>query len=181
MAPVAGWSSILHRWPTWAAIALAVPISLDLSGGTDLAPAVAASALIYLGAATVRKRSAVWAVFPAAVLVIFAAEAGGVDPTWALIGVSVPLVSYGLWSGTRRANPGLPYQVIAMAVFGATAAVALGAGDDVGALLVAAGLVGHAAWDVYHHRADKVVTRSYAELCFVLDACLAVVVVAVTF
>jgi hypothetical protein len=41
-------------------------------------------------------------------------------------------------------------------------------------------LIGHAAWDAYHHRANKVVVRSFAELCFVLDTLVAVVIVIAT-
>jgi hypothetical protein len=46
--------------------------------------------------------------------------------------------------------------------------------------LVAAGLLGHAAWDAYHHRTDRVVVRSLAEFCLVLDTALAVAIVSVT-
>jgi hypothetical protein len=45
---------------------------------------------------------------------------------------------------------------------------------------VAAGLLGHAAWDLYHHRVNRVVTRSFAEFCLVLDTALAVAIVIVT-
>jgi hypothetical protein len=50
----------------------------------------------------------------------------------------------------------------------------------VGAYLVAAGLLGHLAWDAYHYRANKAVVRSYAECCFVMDALFAVAVVIAT-
>ena len=46
--------------------------------------------------------------------------------------------------------------------------------------LVAAGLLGHAAWDAYHHRVNRVVVRSMAEFCLVLDTALAVAIVIVT-
>jgi len=46
--------------------------------------------------------------------------------------------------------------------------------------LVAAGLLGHAAWDAYHHRVNRVVVRSLAEFCLALDTALAVVIVIVT-
>jgi hypothetical protein len=44
---------------------------------------------------------------------------------------------------------------------------------------VAAGLLGHAAWDVHHHRINRVV-RSLAEFCLVLDTALAAAIVIVT-
>ncbi len=37
-----------------------------------------------------------------------------------------------------------------------------------------------AAWDVYHHRVERVVARSMAEFCAVLDTLLAFVVLGVT-
>jgi hypothetical protein len=40
---------------------------------------------------------------------------------------------------------------------------------EVGAYLVALALLGHAAWDAYHYLRDRVVARSYAEFCAVLD------------
>jgi hypothetical protein len=43
-----------------------------------------------------------------------------------------------------------------------------------------AGLLGHAAWDVHHHRTNRVVLRSLAEFCLVLDTALAVAIVIVT-
>jgi hypothetical protein len=40
--------------------------------------------------------------------------------------------------------------------------------------------VAHAGWDVYHHVKNKVVVRSMAEFCFVLDTALAIVIVLAT-
>ncbi len=44
----------------------------------------------------------------------------------------------------------------------------------------AAGLAGHAAWDMYHYRVNRIVARSLAEFCFVLDTLLAATIVIVT-
>jgi hypothetical protein len=147
---------LFRRWPTWVAIALTVLIALDMSEGADLAPAVAASALIYLGAATLGKPVAAWAVFLASVVVILATEALWNDgATWVLLGLAAPLVAYGLWSGVARSDNSFVHQAIAMVAFGAAAAFALSAGDDVGAYLVAGGLLGHAGWDSYHYRRTR--------------------------
>lgn len=54
-------------------------------------------------------------------------------------------------------------------------------GPQVAALLVAAGLFGHAGWDLWHHRTGRVVSRSLAEFCGVLDALLAILVLWATF
>jgi hypothetical protein len=65
-----------------------------------------------------------------------------------------------------------------LAGFGGVAGAALVVDPALGAYLVAAGLLGHAAWDVDHHRANRVVVRSMAEFCLVLDTALAMAIVA---
>jgi hypothetical protein len=179
---------LLHRWPSLAATGLTALMADGLTGGGELATIVVASALVYLGAAALRRPAAAWVVFFGTFVVLAGARvlaaavpgAATVEPTWILLGLAVPLMGYGLLTGAVRPPGGLPLQAIAMAVFGAVAAVAVLLGNSVGAYLVAAGLLGHAAWDVYHHRINKVVVRSMAEFCFVLDTLLAVIIVIVT-
>jgi hypothetical protein len=172
---------LLRRWPSLAGAALAAVMAIGLSDGTELATIVVASALIYLGAAALQRPATAWPVFLGIFVVLILAKVLAVDePTWVLLGVAALFLGYGLLRGVVRPPGGLPLQAVAMAVFGAAAATAVLLGPDVGAYLVAAGLLGHAAWDVYHHRVDKVVVRSLAEFCFVLDTLLAVVIVIVT-
>ena len=94
--------------------------------------------------------------------------------------VAAIVAVYGVVRALRRPNRELPLQAIAMIVFGGLATVALFISPFVGALLVAAGLVAHAGWDVYHHVNNKAVVRSMAEFCCVLDTVLAIVVVLAT-
>jgi hypothetical protein len=56
-----------------------------------------------------------------------------------------------------------------MLVFGAGMLVALYVEPVLGGMLVALALLGHAAWDAVHYVRNRVVTRSYAEFCAVLD------------
>jgi Na+/phosphate symporter len=126
--------------------------------------------------------SAAWPAFFVTVVVITAGRIGviNIDPTWVLIGLAGLLLGYGLLRGATRPMEGLPLQAIAMLAFGAAAALALYLNEVFGAYLVAAGLLAHAAWDLYHHWANKVVVRSMAEFCFVLDTILAVAIVVAT-
>ncbi len=173
--------AVLRRWPTWAGAALAVFMGLGPSEGGDLAPALAASAVIYLGASVLRRPSAVFPLFLGTFVVISAAEVlGGIDATWVLLAAAVPLLAYGLRPGGTAAEDRLPHQTIAMVAFGGAAALALIAGGTLGAYLVAGGLLGHAAWDAHHHRLGKVVTRPFAELCLALDVLLATLIVVAT-
>ncbi|MFI6039466.1 hypothetical protein ACIBBD_36155 [Streptomyces sp. NPDC051315] len=177
--------AVLRHWAAWAAIAATALIAFDMSEGADLAPALAASALVYFGAAVLARPSTAWALFFGSVVVIFATEllgGGDVDPTWVVLALALPLLAHGLRPAARRARGGglPPLQLAALIAFGGSAALALGAGGDVGAYLVAAGLFGHALWDAHHYRTEKVVVRPFAEFCAVLDVLLAAAVVAVT-
>ena len=179
------WGS-LQWWPTLAGVGFAAFVAIDMfrgrERGDDLAPIVAASGLVYLGAAALRRPSTAWPVFFLSVVVITAAKIGltDFDATWALLALAGLFVGYSLLRGATRPTGRLPLQTIAMVVCGAAAAVALSVDQVVGAYLVAAGLLAHAAWDAYHHRINKVVVRSMAEFCFVLDVLLALAIVIVT-
>jgi hypothetical protein len=175
------WRS-LSWWPTLVGIGLASLIALDTPGGGDLAPILAASGLVYLGAAALRKPAAAWPLFFGTFVVITATRVGiaTFDATSVFLGVAVLLIGYGVLQGAVRPFDGLPLQAIAMGGVGMAAGIALRVGGEAGAYLVAAGLLGHAAWDVYHHWVNKVVVRSMAEFCCVLDTLLAVAIVVAT-
>lgn len=178
--------SSLQWWPAFVGLAFAAFVAFDLFGGGDhggeLASIVAASGLVYLAAAALEKPSASWPVFFGSVVVITAAKMGfiGADATWVLLGIAAAFLGYGLVRGTSHSTGGLPLQTIAMVVFGGVAVSALYVNPTAGAYLVAAGLFAHAAWDVYHHRMNKVVSRSLAEFCCVLDVSLAAAIVIAT-
>ena len=173
-----------------AGIAFAAFVALDMlrgsESGRDLAPILAASGLVFLGAAALQIPSMAWLLFFGTVVVItatrVATRAGwaNFDATWILLGLAGLFVVYGWLRGAAGLTDRLPLQTIAMLGFGITAASALIVSGDVGPYLVATGLLGHAAWDVYHHWANKVVASSLAEFCFVLDTLLAVAIVIAT-
>ncbi|WP_205327885.1 hypothetical protein [Glycomyces sp. YM15] len=172
--------ALLRRWPTLAGIAMAAFTAWGATSGSDLAPVLTASGFVYLGAAAFQRRGAAWPVFFVTFVVIGAAgfAAGNADlAIWIMIGLAVPLAAYGLIRGAARPAAGLPLQSLAMVVFGAVAVAVLLVGGDLGLYLVAAGLLGHAAWDVWHHRTERVVSRSLAEFCVVLDTLVAVAMV----
>ena len=184
------WPNSLQWWPTFVGVAFAAFCALDMfrgsEGGRDLASILAASGLVYLGAAALQKPSTAWPLFLGTVVVITASRVSNragwadFDATWVLLGLAALFVLYGLRRGAARPIDRLPLQTIAMLGFGMTAAIALMVSGHAGPYLVAAGLLGHAAWDVYHHWANRVVVRSMAEFCFVLDTLLAVAIVVAT-
>jgi hypothetical protein len=176
----------LQWWPSFAGGGFAAFVALDMfrggERGHELAPIVAASGLVYLAAAALQKPSTAWPVFFISVVVITAAKIGvtGFEATWVLLALAALFAGYGLLRGATRPVGGLPLQTIAMTAFGAVAAIALYVNEVSGAYLVAAALLAHAAWDAYHHWTNRVVSRSMAEFCLVLDVMLAVAVVIVT-
>ncbi|MBP2236999.1 hypothetical protein J2Z31_003513 [Sinorhizobium kostiense] len=184
-APTSSWRSI-QWWPAAVGLAFAAFVSIDLLNGsehgTDLAAIVVASGLVYLAAAALEIPWVSWPVFLLSVVVITVARFGLIpfDATWAMLIVAALFGAYGVIRTLSRPNRELPLQAIAMVFFGGLATVALFISPFVGALLVAAGLVAHAGWDVYHHVKNKVVVRSMAEFCFVLDTALAIVIVLAT-
>ncbi|RVE79097.1 MULTISPECIES: hypothetical protein [Sinorhizobium] len=184
-SPTSCWRSI-QWWPAAIGLAFAAFVSIDLLNGsehgTDLAAIVVASGLVYLAAAALELPWVSWPAFLLSVVVITVARFGLIpfDATWAMLIVAALFAVYGVIRTLRRPNRELPLQAIAMVVFGGLATVALFISPFVGALLVAAGLVAHAGWDVYHHVKNKIVVRSMAEFCFVLDTALAIVIVLAT-
>jgi hypothetical protein len=173
---------VRRRWPTLAGLGFAALIAFDLLSGVELAPVLAASAAVYLGAAALQRPAAAWPLFFATGAVITVARLleDRFEPTWAILAGAVGLLIYGLLRGAGRPGYGLPLQTVALLGFGAAAGAALMITPDLGAYLVAAGLLGHAAWDLYHHRVNRVVVRSLAEFCLALDTALAVAIVIVT-
>jgi hypothetical protein len=153
-----------------------------MQDGTEQAPVLAAAAMVYIGAAALRKPAAAWPLFFGSVAVITVAKLLGdrFDGTLVVLGCGLALVLYGLLRGVVRPAHGLPLQTVALLGFGAAAAVAFFVDSVLGAYLVAAGLLAHSAWDVHHYRTNRVVIRSLAEFCLVLDATLAVVIVVTT-
>ena len=173
--PRRGWvAAILHRWPTWLAIALA---ALTVGGSTvgGLADVLPMLALAYLAAAVLQRRRATW-LLAVGIVAAFAALRlqDWVDPVVALIAVAIALVLWGAVRGQLRRRGALVVEAAGMVGFTAIALGAVSVDPNLGRYVVAAGWFGHAAWDFAHLRADKVVSRSFAEWCAVFDSLRAV-------
>lgn len=176
-------AAMLRRWPTLAGLGFAALVALGMTSGTEMAAVLAAAAVMYLGAAALRRPRAAWPLFFATVVIITVCRLldDRYEPTWVLLGAGIVLVGYGLVRGAISPSYEVPpLQTLALLGFGAIATVALLTNPVIGSYLVALGLLGHSAWDLYHHATNAVVARSVAEFCFVLDAGLALAIVVVT-
>ena len=174
LAPAAGRT--VQGWPLGLGLVFAVVIGVVVGGG--FATIVLVCGVMYLVAAVVGRPSAAWLAFlltgpVVAMGPVLRAEGLAL----AIVGVlAVVFVVGGVARGTWRI-PVNRWQIPVAVLCGAVAVAALRATSPlVAAGLVAAGLVGHAVWDVRHHRRNVVVSRSYAEFCAAFDVGLAVIV-----
>lgn len=159
-----------HRvWPAALGVLVAASTAYGLTDARDAAPVVAASGLVYLSAGASGRRAAAWIAFAATFLLITLDKFTGLDSlSWMFVLAGV-LLAVGLITRHTRPWWSFPLQAAAMLLFGAIAYFALQLNPTVGGLLVAVTLLGHAAWDIYHHRKNRVVTHSLAQFCAVLD------------
>ena len=170
------WTDVLmHRWPTALGLAVAALAAFDLQVDAGFVSSFSAlvvlMALVYLGAAALSRRRAAWVVFLAgfAVLVVLPLPDSGIEPSLVLLVAALAFLVLGAARGLLRRPGGLTLQAAGMLGFGTIALTALYADLQLGGYLVAAGLIGHGVWDAYHYLRNRVVARSYAEFCAVLD------------
>ena len=100
---------------------------------------------------------------------------------WSLLVAAVVYLTWGTARGDLGHRRWLAAQTASVVAFGAIALVTVAVDPAVGRYVLAAGWLGHAAWDVFHHRADRVVPRWYAESCMVIDLSVAAVLLTVGF
>lgn len=126
--------------------------------------------LVYLVVAKLRWRRWTWLallllVVPVAVL----KQVGVVSPAVVLVAVAAGFLLWGLLDRQLRTDADLRLQALGMAGFGALALAGYLAGADVARYVVGAAWVLHGVWDVVHLVRDRVVSRSYALWCGILD------------
>jgi hypothetical protein len=172
------WTAVLQRWPTVLALGLA---ALALGGDQSQQDAVASLSqallvlpLEYLIVAKFQTRRATWpviAVLLPATLVLL--EVDLVDPTVLFSATALVVLAWSVVDGQLRRSGVFRVQALGMVGFGALALVGLAVDPELGLWLVAAGWLAHGIWDFVYLKLDKVVARSYAEWCGVLDVLIA--------
>jgi hypothetical protein len=165
------WMDFLsHRWPTVLGVAVAALTVFDLRGGTEIAALTMLMPVVYLGAAALDRRRFAWVVLLAgvAVLAFVPTSSEAVTSVGFLVAALVFFVVGAARGGLRKPG-GLALQTVGVLAFGSVVLAALYVDADLGGYLVAFVLLGHAAWDAFHYLRDRVVARSYAEWCAVVD------------
>jgi hypothetical protein len=165
------WTDVLkHRWPTALGVAVGVLTVFDLQGGTELAALTMLMPVVYLGAAALDRRRFAWVVLLAGMVVLTVVPSSAqIVPSVGFLVAALVFLVVGVARGQWRKPGGLPLQTAGMLAFGSILLVALYVNPDLGGYLVAFALLGHGAWDAVHYVRNRVVARSYAEFCAVLD------------
>jgi hypothetical protein len=177
------WAVALkRRWPTWLAIALALSTAGDdPDSRTGLSEALLLFALGYLAAAALQQRQATWLIASLAIGALAALRLQDwADPSLVLLIAALALVVWAAVHGQLWPPGAVMFETVGVVGFGAIALSATSLDYQLGGYLLAAGWFAHAAWDFAHYRADKVVSRSFAEWCAVFDALGAVGILIVT-
>ena len=175
------WTDWLRqRWPSALAVVAAALILVDdASESSDeairsLGELLPFLPLLYLVVAKLQRRRATWPTLIVGTLVITMLQIVEViAPSVVFVAVALIVLVWGAIDGQLH-RPGesttmFRAQALGMIGFGGLALVALAVDAEVGRYLVAAGWFLHGIWDLVHLRLDKVVSRSYAEACGVLD------------
>jgi hypothetical protein len=169
-----GAGLLAHRWPTWLALSVAGANLLDGGDGTELAFVLVIAGVGYLAVTVLERPQATW---PLAVLLfsgVVALRAVGADEQAVLLVLGGALAVVGLANGSLRRPGPAALQLPAAVVSVGAGLVGTGVSPSTGLVVVAAGLIAHSAWDAYHLWLDRIVARSFAEWCGVLDLTLGV-------
>lgn len=163
--------ALARRWPTAVGV---LSFVVTVGGGTlaeqvsGLGETLLFLPLLYLVVARLDRRGLSWPLLGVAFALIIGLRAADVP----VAAVAVPLAAAALaWSviGHVPHPATVRVQALGMVAFGAVGVAGLAVHPDLGIYLVAAGWFFHGVWDFVHLRLDRVVSRSYAEWCGVLD------------
>jgi hypothetical protein len=165
------------RWPTALALGMSA-LSFGGSGSDEglagLSEALLLLPLLYLVAAKLRRRQASWPGLAAGITALVALRVLNVIPPAAVFtAVALVVLVWGAVDGRLGRPDPFRAQALGMLGFGALALAGLVVDPELGRWLVAAGWFLHGVWDFVHLRLDRVVARSYAEWCGVVDVLIA--------
>jgi hypothetical protein len=174
--PVSTRATLTRRWPTALGLVAAVLaiVLLDLNV-EQFGPVVVLMAGIYMMTYALGPPPTVWLSF-FALSIVFGVlralddlDALPVDPA---VAVTVVVVLLWVWAVLRRRyTDGATFtlQTAGMVGFGAVTLVCAVVAPRWGLALAGVGFLAHGVWDAYHFATNKVVHRTYAEFCGVVD------------
>ncbi|RBQ21022.1 hypothetical protein DP939_08185 [Spongiactinospora rosea] len=167
------WTTWLKgRWPTALALAGA---ALMIGGGGPgqgvggFGHILPLLPLLYLVMAKLRRREWTWPGLGIGSVAVFGLQALDIPAAVVLSGIALVVLVWAGVDGQVRRDGALRTQALGMLIFGGLALAGLAVDPELGRYLVAAGWFFHGVWDFAHLRANKVVARSFAEWCGVVD------------
>jgi hypothetical protein len=174
------------RWPTALGLVVAAGVAvlvlgLDVDIADAFGPGVAAMMSLYVTTYAIGRPRAVWLVLPASTALVLLLEGfGGVE---AAAGWPVVMGLSWIWVLARgRANdqPWFTVETVGLVFFGGlTIAVALTDARLAG-ILAGLGWLTHGLWDAYHFATNRIVHRTWSELCAVTDIPVGTLLILVT-
>lgn len=164
-----------RRWPTLlgllgGAAGLFAVFSDD--DGVGFAAGVAVMALIYMITLAWGRPGAAWIAFPISSVLLAGLVIVGDDLAWSVTGLIVALVLAWLvavFRGAAKDGKWFTIETLGGLFFGGLALAALAVDVKLGGVLAGLGFLLHGVWDAFHYVKNKVVARSYAEACAVVD------------
>ena len=168
-------SRLIERWPTALGLILAagpVAVILGVAGhkaDSDFGPGAAAMMAIYLAAYAIGKPVSAWLAF--AGVIAFSALLSVLDIEGA-VGITVVLGLLWLLVLERgRAQDGhwFTVETLGLVFFGGLTIAAFVADARLAGVLAGVGWLTHGLWDAYHFAQDRVVSRTWSEMCAVVD------------
>jgi hypothetical protein len=170
--------ALKNRWPTGLALAM----SALTFGGSESAEGVASFSqillllpLLYLVVAKLQRREATWPLLVTGLALVIGLRVLDVIAPAAVFAAMALIVL--VWAAVDRQlfeSGTFQIQALGMLWFGALGLIGLAVDPDLARYLVAAGWLLHGVWDFVHLKLDKVVARSFAEWCGVIDVVIAV-------
>ncbi|WP_062352077.1 hypothetical protein [Herbidospora yilanensis] len=170
-----GW--LTRRWPT--ALALAASAVGFGDGGSPesvaaLAHVLPVLPLLYLTVSKLGRRQATWPGLVIGVVAVVGLRLFDVIPPAAVFAaLALVILLWAVADGQMGRDGDFRLQALGMFLFGGFALAGLIVDVEFGRYLVAAGWFLHGVWDFVHLKRDKVVARSFAEWCGVVDVVIA--------
>jgi hypothetical protein len=165
-------SKLLARWPSVLGLVSgsgAALLVVQSEGDPELGPAVAAMMAIYLVAYALGKPASAWLAFVAVVAVAAASSVLGIEGAAAMVVVLVGTWIWVLARGRARDGRWFTIQTLGAVVFGGLTIAAFLVGERGGVVLAGVGWLLHGLWDAYHFAKDRIVVRSWSEMCATVD------------
>jgi hypothetical protein len=176
-----------ERWPTAlglvvaGGVCVAVILGLDVDDVADeFAPGIATMMGIYLVAYAVGKPGAAWWGFVGLFAVAVLVGPLGLDAAVVMTAVLGLLWLWVLARGRASDRPWFAVETLGLVFFGGLTIAAVVADARLAGILAGVGWFTHGLWDAYHFAQNRVVVRSWSELCAVVDIPVGTVLIVVS-